>query len=102
MKEILHPAACFDSAFDSFSHAIETFNISSVRLKLLISPQLVDAMLPTHIVPFNCTTLAVTTDSAGQPVPIIEVALKKDMWWSMPAEMSAQIYQKYLNGEDVV
>ena len=59
-------------------------------------------MLPADIVPFNCTTLAVITDSAGQLVPIIEVAFKKDMWWSMPAEMSAQIYQKKLNGEDVV
>ena len=59
-------------------------------------------MLPADIVPFNCTTLAVITDSAGQLVPIIEVAFKKDMWWSMPAEMLAQIYQKHLNGEDVV
>ena len=59
-------------------------------------------MLPADIVPFNCTTLAVITDSAGQLVPIIEVAFKKNMWWSMPAEMSAQIYQMHLNGEDVV
>ena len=54
------------------------------------------------IVPFNCTTLAVITDSAKQLVPIIEVAFKKEVWRSMPTEMSAQIYQKYLNGEDVV
>ena len=59
-------------------------------------------MLPADIVPFNCTTLAVITDSAGQLVPIIDVTYKKDMRWSMPAEMSSQIYQKYLNGEDVV
>ena len=39
-------------------------------------------------------------DSAAQPVPIIEVAFKNDMWWSIPAELSAQIYQKYLGGED--
>ena len=45
-------------------------------------------MLPTDIVPFKCTTLAVITDSAGHLVPIIEVALTKDMWWSMPAAMS--------------
>ena len=89
MKQILHPAAlripgaCFVSAFDIFSHAIETFDISSVRLELLISSKFVDAMLPAHVVPFNCTTLAVITDSAGQLVPIIEVAFKKDMWWSM-------------------
>ena len=59
-------------------------------------------MVPAGIVPFNCTTLAVITDSAGQLVPIIEVAFKNNMRWSMPAEMSAQIYQKYLNGEEVV
>ena len=59
-------------------------------------------MLPADIVPFNCTTLAVITDSAGQLVPIIEVAFKKDMWWSMSAGTSAQIYQKYVNGKDVV
>ena len=59
-------------------------------------------MLPADIVPFNCTTLAVITDSAGQLVPIIEIALKQNVWWSMPAEMSAQIYQMNLNGEDVV
>ena len=59
-------------------------------------------MLPADIVPFNCTTLAVITDSAGQLVPIIEVAFKKNMGWSMPAEMSVQIYQMHLNGEDVV
>ena len=59
-------------------------------------------MLPADIVPFNCTTLAVITDSAGQLVPIIEVAFNKNMWWSMPTEMSAQIYQMHLNVEDVV
>ena len=59
-------------------------------------------MLPADIVPFNCATLAVITDSAGQLVPIIEVAFKNDMWWSVQAEMPVQIYQKYLNGEDVV
>ena len=59
-------------------------------------------MLPADIAPFNCTTLAVITDSAGQLVPIIEVAFKKDMWRSMPAAMSVQIYQKYVNCKDAV
>ena len=59
-------------------------------------------MLPADIVPFNCTTLAVITDSAGQLVPIIEVAFKNNMWWSMSAGMSVQIYQKYVNGKDAV
>ena len=59
-------------------------------------------MLPADIVPFNCTTLAVITDSAGQLVPVIEVTLKNNMWWSMSAGMSVQIYQKYVNGKDAV
>ena len=40
--------------------------------------------------------------SAEQPtVPIFEVAFQKGMWWSMPAELSQQIYEKYRNNEDV-
>ena len=39
--------------------------------------------------------------SAVQPlVPIFEVAFKNGMWWSIPAEMSQQIYEKYKNNED--
>ena len=39
--------------------------------------------------------------SAGQPgkIPIIEVAYKKDMWWSMPQELSQALYTKHLEGE---
>ena len=33
-------------------------------------------------------------------VPIIEVAFKKDMWWSIPQEESAEIYQQFLKGKD--
>ena len=57
-------------------------------------------MFPAGTVAISSTTGEVITDSAARPVPIIEVAFKKDMWWSMPAVMSAQIYQKYLNSED--
>ena len=40
--------------------------------------------------------------SAVQPtVPIFEVAFKKGMWWSIPKEMSQQMYEKYKNNEDV-
>ena len=39
--------------------------------------------------------------SAGQlAIPIFEVAFGKGMWWSIPAEMSAALYQKYSNNED--
>ena len=39
--------------------------------------------------------------SAVQPaVPIFQVAFKNDMWWSIPADMSQQIYEKYMNNED--
>ena len=40
-----------------------------MRLKLLISSQLVDAMLPADIVPFNCTTLAVSASRSGSFAP---------------------------------
>ena len=56
-------------------------------------------MLPAGTVAISSTTGEVITDSAARPVPIIEVAFKKDMWWSIPAVMSAQMYQKYLNGK---
>ena len=40
--------------------------------------------------------------SAVQPaVPIFEVAFKKGMWWSIPADMSQQMYENYRNKEDV-
>ena len=41
------------------------------------------------------------TNTAAQPVPIFEVAFGNDIWWSIPAEMSQQIYEKYRNDEDV-
>ena len=41
------------------------------------------------------------TSTAVQPaVPIFEVAFKKGMWWSIPAEMSQAIYEKYMNNDD--
>ena len=40
--------------------------------------------------------------SAVRPaVPIFEVAFKKGMWWSIPADMSQQMYENYRNNEDV-
>ena len=40
--------------------------------------------------------------SAVQPaVPIFEVAFKKGMWWSIPADMSQRMYENYKNNEDV-
>ena len=33
-------------------------------------------------------------------VPIVEVAFRDGTWWSIPQEMSAQLYDKYINGED--
>ena len=35
-------------------------------------------------------------------IPIFEVAFRDGMWWSIPVEMSQQIYHKYTNNEDVV
>ena len=33
-------------------------------------------------------------------VPIFEVAFRNGMWWSIPAETSQQLYQKYMNNEN--
>ena len=33
-------------------------------------------------------------------IPIVEVAFNSDKWWSMPEEMSGQLYEKYINGQD--
>jgi hypothetical protein len=50
-------------------------------------------------------------NSAAQPppqppdpnsVPIIQVARGHGMWWSVPAEMSKQLYESYANNEDAV
>ena len=39
--------------------------------------------------------------SAGQPaIPIFEVAFANGMWWSLPTELSAGLYQKCTNNED--
>ena len=35
-------------------------------------------------------------------IPSIEVSYKNDMWWALPPELSAELYQRYSNGEDVV
>ena len=35
-------------------------------------------------------------------IPIVEVAFEHDKWWSLPQEMSAELYDKYVNGEDAV
>ena len=45
------------------------------------------------------------SSSAAQPaeymtVPIVEVAFPHNKWWSIPQEMSAQLYDKYVNGQD--
>ena len=35
-------------------------------------------------------------------IPIFEVAFRQGMWWSISADLSQQIYDKYTNNEDVV
>ena len=41
-------------------------------------------------------------DGAEQSaVPIFEVAFKKGMWWSIPADMSQRMYENYKSNEDV-
>ena len=36
----------------------------------------------------------------GASIPIIEVAFKDGMWWSIPPEMSAAIFEKFDAGQD--
>ena len=33
-------------------------------------------------------------------VPIFEVAFQHGKWWSMPADLSQHLYEKYMNNED--
>ena len=33
-------------------------------------------------------------------IPIFEVAFRNDMWWSIPASMSAALYEKYASNDD--
>ena len=35
-----------------------------------------------------------------QRIPIFEVAFPNSMWWSLPVQMSATLYEKYMNNED--
>ena len=44
--------------------------------------------------------MPVGADMPGDMVPIIEVSFRNGMWWSMPPEMSAEIYKKYMSGEN--
>ena len=30
----------------------------------------------------------------------MEVAFRSDAWWSIPAELSRQLYEKYISGQD--
>ena len=48
------------------------------------------------------TQATMQTSSAEQPdmVPIIEVSFGRGMFWSLPQEMSKQIYEKYQSGEN--
>ena len=33
-------------------------------------------------------------------IPIVEVAFRSGTWWSIPAELSRQLYEKYISGQD--
>ena len=44
--------------------------------------------------------MAASAEQQQPNVPIVEVAFSYGQWWSIPQEMSAQLYEKYANGED--
>ena len=39
---------------------------------------------------------------ATEHVPIVEVAFANGKWWSIPQEMSSQLYEKYVQDQDAV
>ena len=39
---------------------------------------------------------------ATEHVPIVEVAFANGKWWSIPKEMSSQLYEKYVQDQDAV
>ena len=39
---------------------------------------------------------------AGAKKPIIEVAFKDNMWWSLPASLSQELYDKHCAGEEEI
>ena len=45
-------------------------------------------------------SLASAAEQPVDKVPIIEVAFKNGMWWSIPQEMSQALYEKHLQGEN--
>ena len=49
-----------------------------------------------------CTSLVLLSQGPESAAykPIIEVAFKKDMWWSIPSHTSQQLYDKYVAGEE--
>ena len=47
--------------------------------------------------PFSAAPSA-ATEHAGK-VPVTEIALKHEMWWALPQEMSQALYDKYLANE---
>ena len=52
--------------------------------------------------PAFATCLMSQPDGAEQSaVPIFEVAFNNDMWWSMPADLSQELYDKYEDGQPV-
>ena len=44
--------------------------------------------------------MPVGADMPSGMVPIIEVSFRNGMWWSMPPEMSAEIHEEYMSGEN--
>ena len=52
----------------------------------------------------DASGLATEHSEEGRPprIPIIEVAFGKGMWWSIPQEMSAELYARCEDGQDAV
>ena len=53
---------------------------------------------------FDASGLATEHSEEAKPprIPITEVAFNKGMWWSIPEQMSAELYAKFEAGQDAV
>ena len=42
----------------------------------------------------------VMESSVAPLIPIVEVAFRNDTWWTIPEQMSKQLYEAYITGQD--
>ena len=48
---------------------------------------------------YSVCLMSEPSENSSAKVPIFEVAFKSDMWWTIPATTSKQIYEQYVNNQ---